>query len=62
MKFLQGLILIITGVVPTMIGDVFLKKSQAQDLKFFALGILFYSLGVIPVAFAFKKLDSGLSS
>lgn len=48
------------GVSITMIGDVFLKKSQLTNNWYLALGFILYACGVIPVAIVFKKLDFGL--
>lgn len=59
MKFLSSFVWIAVGVVFTMAGDVFLKKSQLYNYKYFALGLLLYACGVIPVAIVFRKIDFG---
>lgn len=58
-KILSSFLLITGGVGLSMIGDILLKKSQTSDYKLFALGLFFYALGAIPVAFAFKKIEFG---
>lgn len=58
-KFLYSFLLISTGVALSMVGDVFLKKSHTTDTKLFILGLFFYALGAIPVAFAFTKIEFG---
>jgi multidrug transporter EmrE-like cation transporter len=58
-KILFSVLLIVCGVALSMIGDVFLKKSHTTDYKLFALGLFFYALGAVPVAFAFKKIEFG---
>ena len=58
-KIFISFLLIVGGVALSMVGDVFLKKSHTTDYKLFALGLFFYALGAIPVAFAFKKIEFG---
>jgi multidrug transporter EmrE-like cation transporter len=58
MKFISILCLLITGVAFTMAGDVFLKRSEGWNSpKYLALGILFYLIGCLPVAFIFKMMQ-----
>lgn len=59
MQILQSLLLVLIGAGLTLLGDVFLKKSQMQNYNFLALGLLFYACGVIPVAIIFKKMEFG---
>ncbi len=59
MQNLNTLFLITIGVIATLVGDVFLKKSQMINWWLFAAGILFYALGVVPVAMVFKKIEFG---
>lgn len=59
MQFLSSLFLVTIGAGLTIIGDVFLKKSQMQNYEFLALGLLFYACGVIPVAIIFKRMEFG---
>ncbi len=47
------------GAGLTLLGDVFLNKSHLDNHGLLALGMLFYLLGVIPVAIAFKKIEFG---
>jgi multidrug transporter EmrE-like cation transporter len=58
-KILSSFLLIVIGVAFSMVGDVFLKKSHTTDYKLFALGLFFYALGAVPVAFAFKRIEFG---
>jgi multidrug transporter EmrE-like cation transporter len=58
-KIISSTLLIVCGVAFSMVGDVFLKKSHMNNYKLFALGIFFYALGAVPVAFAFKKIEFG---
>jgi multidrug transporter EmrE-like cation transporter len=57
MQILESLFLVIIGAGLTLLGDVFLKKSQLQNYQFLGLGLLFYACGVIPVAIIFKKME-----
>ena len=50
---------LVIGVLFTIAGDVFLKKSQLHDYKFLALGFLLYVIGAIPVAIVFRTMDFG---
>lgn len=59
MKFLYSFLLITLGVGFSMIADVFLKKSNASNIKFLILGFIFYGLATVPVAFAFKFIQFG---
>lgn len=61
MSFLRLWILIATGVVLTIVGDVFLKRSNGTErpMELF-VGMLFYTLGAIPVVLAFKRTEFGL--
>jgi len=46
------------GATLTIIGDIYLKRSNGLDRLFdLVLGVCFYTLGCIPVVFAFKKTD-----
>lgn len=56
---MYSIFLITIGVILSTIGDVFLKKSHLNNWWFFGAGILFYALGVVPVAVVFKKIDFG---
>jgi len=48
------------GVSLTLAGDVFLKRSNgAQSVPNLLLGLLFYSLGCIPVIFIFRMVQFG---
>lgn len=58
-KAFISLILILSGVAVSMLGDVYLKKSEVYNYKLLILGTLLYAFGAIPVAFAFKKIDFG---
>jgi multidrug transporter EmrE-like cation transporter len=58
-KIVSSLLLIVLGVGFSMIGDVLLKKSHTDNYKLFMLGLFFYALGAVPVAFAFVKIDFG---
>jgi multidrug transporter EmrE-like cation transporter len=50
----------IAGVALTMLGDVFLKRSDGWTSPgYLALGLLLYALGCLPVAFIFKKMQFG---
>lgn len=53
------IIWLIIGVVFTMAGDVFLKKSHMENYWYLGLGLLLYAMGVIPVAILFKKMQFG---
>ena len=49
------------GVILTLIGDIYLKRSNGLDRPMdLSLGILFYALGCVPVVFAFKRTQFGL--
>ena len=50
---------ILTGIFFSIVGDIFLKRSEFQNLELLGFGVLFYALGAIPVAFAFRKLQFG---
>lgn len=56
---MSSFIIISAGVIFTLAGDIFLKKSQMTNYWFFGLGLLLYAAGVIPVAIAFKRIDFG---
>lgn len=60
MKIFLSSLLIFVGVGVSMVGDVFLKKSGASDIKMLLLGFFFYGLGAFPIAFTFKYLDFGV--
>jgi len=47
------------GVALTMVGDVFLKRYNPGSFWFLVAGLLFYSLGCIPVIFIFKLTEFG---
>jgi multidrug transporter EmrE-like cation transporter len=58
MKFASILGLMVVGVALTLAGDVFLKRSDGwSSPKYLALGLLFYLLGCLPVAFMFKEMQ-----
>jgi multidrug transporter EmrE-like cation transporter len=59
MQFFSTLPYIVVGVIFTMAGDVFLKKSHMSDYRYLTLGLILYTCGVIPVAIVFKKIDFG---
>jgi len=52
-------LLIVSGVILTVIADVFLKKSAAHNVGFWLLGLLLYAFVAIPVAFAFRMTGFG---
>lgn len=60
MKLLLSAGLIFIGVGVSMVGDVFLKNSNAENLKMLALGFIFYGLGAFPVALSFKYIEFGV--
>ncbi len=61
MAILRLWILISTGVLLTITGDVFLKRSNGIERPLeLSFGILLYMLGAIPVVLAFKRTDFGL--
>ncbi len=59
MKFFSTFFWVVLGVVLTMAGDVFLKKSHIYNYGYLALGIFLYACGVIPVAIIFTKMEFG---
>ena len=61
MKFLHIFALLFVGVCITVLGDVFLKKSNgAQNLMPLLMGAVFYAVVAVPVAFAFKNSEFGI--
>lgn len=60
MKFFVSVIAVAFAVVLSTIADVFLKKSQLSNFNYVCLGVLFYALGALPVALAFKLVDFSL--
>lgn len=59
MQIFYSVLLIALGVGFSIIGDIFLKKSELTNYTYVALGVLIYACGAIPVAFAFKKIEFG---
>jgi multidrug transporter EmrE-like cation transporter len=60
MKFVSTLSLMIAGVALTMAGDVFLKRSNGWiSLGNLGIGLVFYLLGCLPVAFLFTRMQFG---
>jgi multidrug transporter EmrE-like cation transporter len=60
MRIAAVLLLIMTGVTFTLIGDVYLKRSGGWDSpRYLALGLLFYLIGCVPVVFVFKMTPFG---
>jgi multidrug transporter EmrE-like cation transporter len=61
MNILKLTMLIGFGVALTMVGDVFLKRSNGLDRPGdLMVGFLFYGAGCIPVVAAFKRTEFGL--
>lgn len=59
MRNLQVFALVIAGVALTMVGDVLLKRSHGQSIWLLAGGLLFYSLGCVPVILVFRLTEFG---
>lgn len=60
MKLIQTIAFLVIGVGITLLGDIFLKKSDFINLKYLGLGMLLYALVAIPVAAAFKFNQFGI--
>ncbi len=60
MVIVQASIAIILGIASSIMGDVYLKRSGFYDTRLLLLGILFYALGALPVAYAFNKMQFGI--
>ncbi len=61
-KILKAIILtsmITVGVILTVVGDVFLKKSGGSNWWYIGIGVVTYALVAIPVAIAFKYTEFG---
>ena len=53
--------MITVGVIVTLIGDIYLKRSNGLERPaYLALGLLFYTLGCGPVIVVFKRTQFGL--
>jgi len=58
MKHVVPVCLTLVGVSLTMVGDVFLKRSEIlTHPKLLIVGAAFYLAGCVPVALLFKNMD-----
>lgn len=60
MRNLEIIVWVTLGVTLTMVGDVFLKRSQLGSIWLLAGGLVFYFLGCIPVILLFRLTNFGM--